>query len=422
MSFINGQRGRWGVEPICRVLEVAPSTYYAAASRRPCARQVRDQALKPEIARVQQDNCGVYGAHKVWRQLNRDGFEVGRDRVRRLMRRLQLAGVWRGQAEADHPPRRGRRTAPGSGRTQLRGGSEPALGSRPHLCQRLDRLRLRGFGGRCLQSPDRRLAGAGLTARTRWRWMLSRRRSRSAAPNSSRASFITPTAVFSTWPSAIPSAWLRRARSARSSTIVSATPPTSHESNPPNLQKTQRGSLVASLQFEDHVGVQCRFSPPAVRWISKARFTPNPGSLRRGQMRFMVIVKANEESEAGVLPDQEILTEMGKYNEELTKAGVMLAGEGLHPSSKGARVRFEGGRRTVTDGPFAETKELVAGFWLIEVKSKEEAIEWVKRAPFDGGTEIEIRQVFEADDFGDVMTPELREQEERLRAQAAQKR
>ncbi|WP_338178355.1 YciI family protein [Candidatus Dormiibacter inghamiae] len=139
-------------------------------------------------------------------------------------------------------------------------------------------------------------------------------------------------------------------------------------------------------------------------------------------MRFMVIVKANEESEAGVLPDQEILTEMGKYNEELTKAGVMLAGEGLHPSSKGARVRFEGGRRTVTDGPFAETKELVAGFWLIEVKSKEEAIEWVKRAPFDGGTEIEIRQVFEADDFGDVMTPELREQEERLRAQAAQKR
>jgi hypothetical protein len=137
-------------------------------------------------------------------------------------------------------------------------------------------------------------------------------------------------------------------------------------------------------------------------------------------MRFMVIVKASEESESGVLPSQEQLAEMGNYNEELVKAGVMLAGEGLHPSSKGVRVRFEGDKRTVIDGPFAETKELIAGFWLWQCKSKEEAIEWLKRAPFDGGTEIEIRQVFEADDFGDEFTPELREQEERLRAQVAE--
>jgi hypothetical protein len=134
-------------------------------------------------------------------------------------------------------------------------------------------------------------------------------------------------------------------------------------------------------------------------------------------MRFMVIVKANEESEAGVLPDEKILSAMGKYNEELVKAGVMLAGEGLHPSSKGVRVRFEGKKRTVIDGPFAETKELIAGFWLWQVKSKEEAIEWLKRAPFDGGTEIELRQVFETEEFGANLTPELREQEERLRAQ-----
>ena len=133
-------------------------------------------------------------------------------------------------------------------------------------------------------------------------------------------------------------------------------------------------------------------------------------------MRFMVLVKANKDSEAGVLPDKKILTEMGKFNEELVKAGVMLAGEGLHPSSKGARVKFAGGKRTVIDGPFAETKELVAGFWLWQVKSKEEAIEWLKRAPFDE-TEVEIRQVFEAEDFGAEFTPELREQEERLRAQ-----
>lgn len=136
-------------------------------------------------------------------------------------------------------------------------------------------------------------------------------------------------------------------------------------------------------------------------------------------MRFMVLVKANEESEAGVLPGEAILAEMGRYNEELVKAGVLLAGEGLHPSSKGARVRFDGAKRTVIDGPFAETNELIAGFWLIQARSKEEAIEWVKRAPFDGGAEIEIRQVFEADDFGAEYTPELREQEERIRAQAA---
>jgi hypothetical protein len=138
-------------------------------------------------------------------------------------------------------------------------------------------------------------------------------------------------------------------------------------------------------------------------------------------MRFMVIVKADKNSEAGVLPDEKVLTEMGKFNEELVKAGVMLAGEGLHPSSKGARVRFSGGQRTVIDGPFSEAKELIAGFWLWQVKSKEEAIEWLKRAPFDGGTEVEIRQVFEAEDFGANLTPELREQEERLRAQMTEK-
>jgi hypothetical protein len=138
-------------------------------------------------------------------------------------------------------------------------------------------------------------------------------------------------------------------------------------------------------------------------------------------MRFMILVKATKQSEAGVLPDEKLLTEMGKYNEELSNAGVLLAGEGLQPSSKGARVRFSGNKRTVIDGPFAETKELIAGFWLWKVKSKEEAIEWVKRCPnpFPGTeSEIEIRQVFEADDFGAEFTPELREQEERLRAQS----
>lgn len=137
-------------------------------------------------------------------------------------------------------------------------------------------------------------------------------------------------------------------------------------------------------------------------------------------MRFMVLIKATKDSEAGVMPDARLLTEMGKFNEELVNAGVMLAGEGLHPSSKGARVKFSGDHRTVIDGPFAETKELLAGFWLWQVKSKEEAIEWVKRCPNPmPGTEpeIEIRQVFEASDFGDEFTPELREQEDRLRAQ-----
>jgi hypothetical protein len=139
-------------------------------------------------------------------------------------------------------------------------------------------------------------------------------------------------------------------------------------------------------------------------------------------MRFMVIVKASKDSEAGALPDRKILADMGKFNEELVKAGVMLAGEGLQASSKGARVRFQGpGKRTVIDGPFAETKELVAGFWLWQCKSKEEAIEWLKRAPFQEG-EVEIRQVFETEDFGDNMTPEMREREERLRAQTGAKK
>jgi hypothetical protein len=138
-------------------------------------------------------------------------------------------------------------------------------------------------------------------------------------------------------------------------------------------------------------------------------------------MRFMLIVKADKDSEAGVPPSREMLTEMGKYNEELVKAGVMLAGEGLQASSKGARVTFSAGKASVIDGPFAETKELVAGFWLVQVKSKDEAIEWVKRAPFENAV-VEIRQVFEADDFGPALTPELREAEERLRARASANR
>jgi hypothetical protein len=138
-------------------------------------------------------------------------------------------------------------------------------------------------------------------------------------------------------------------------------------------------------------------------------------------MRFMVIIKADAKSEAGEMPSERLLTEMGKYNEELVKAGVMLAGEGLHPSSRGARVRFSGAKRTVIDGPFSESKELVAGFWLIQVKSKEEAIEWVKRIPNpdNAETEVEIRQVFEAEDFGPELTPEARERENRLRAELA---
>jgi hypothetical protein len=137
-------------------------------------------------------------------------------------------------------------------------------------------------------------------------------------------------------------------------------------------------------------------------------------------MRFMLIVKADQASEAGVLPSREMLTEMGKFNEELVKAGVLLAAEGLQASSKGARVTFSGGKPSVVDGPFTETKELIGGFWLVQVKSRDEAIEWIKRAPFENAV-VEIRQVFEADDFGPALPPELRDAEERLRTQAAAK-
>jgi hypothetical protein len=139
-------------------------------------------------------------------------------------------------------------------------------------------------------------------------------------------------------------------------------------------------------------------------------------------MRVMVIVKASKESEAGVLPDTEILTKMGKYNEQLVKAGVMLAGDGLHASSKGKRVKFSGEKRTVIDGPFTEAKELIAGYWMWQVRSMDEAVEWLKRAPFDGGTEVEIRQVFEACDFGENLTPEAKERGKRLRKELAEKK
>lgn len=134
-------------------------------------------------------------------------------------------------------------------------------------------------------------------------------------------------------------------------------------------------------------------------------------------MRVMVIVKGDKNSEAGVLPDKKIFEEMGKFNEQLVKAGVMLAGEGLQPTSKGKRVKFSGATRTVIDGPFTESKEIIAGFWLWQVRSMEEAVEWLKRAPFDGGTEIELRPVYEVEDFGDTLTPEMKEREERLRRQ-----
>jgi hypothetical protein len=139
-------------------------------------------------------------------------------------------------------------------------------------------------------------------------------------------------------------------------------------------------------------------------------------------MRVMVIVKANNDSEAGIMPNAEILTAMGKYNEQLVKAGVMLAGEGLQSSAKGKRVKFNGGKHTVTDGPFAETKELIAGFWLWQVRSMDEAVEWLKRSPFDGGTELEIRPVFETEDFGAELTPEARERDQRLRKELAGKK
>ena len=138
-------------------------------------------------------------------------------------------------------------------------------------------------------------------------------------------------------------------------------------------------------------------------------------------MRFMVIVKADGNSEAGVMPSTEMLTAMGKFNEEMVKAGVMVAGEGLHPTSNGARIKYSARERAVKTGPFPVTGDLIAGFWLIQVKSRDEAIEWMKRAPFDGGAEIEIRQVFDAEDFGEALTPELREQEQRLRAQAGKR-
>jgi len=173
-------------------------------------------------------------------------------------------------------------------------------------------------------------------------------------------------------------------------------------------------------------------SPHVVRRLCRAGLEPVETARKPGRrltikgdttMRFMILLKANKNTEAGVLPDQKLLTDMGKFNEELAKAGVLLAGEGLQPSSKGARVKFSGANRTVIDGPFAETKELIAGFWLWQVKSKEEAIEWLKRCPNPTGdeAEIEIRQVFEAEDFGPALTPELREKEERLRAQVAKK-
>jgi len=139
-------------------------------------------------------------------------------------------------------------------------------------------------------------------------------------------------------------------------------------------------------------------------------------------MRVMVLVKANEESEKGALPDEKIISEMGKFNEELVKAGVILAADGLYASSKGKRVRFEGSRRTVIDGPFAETKELVAGFWIWQVKSMDEAVEWLKRAPFGGDTEVEIRPIFEAEDFGAQLSPELREREEKMRREIASRK
>ena len=139
-------------------------------------------------------------------------------------------------------------------------------------------------------------------------------------------------------------------------------------------------------------------------------------------MRVMVIVKASNESEAGVMPDEKALTEMGNYNQQLANAGIMLEGEGLHPTSKGKRIRFSGSQRTVIDGPFAETKELIAGYWLWKVKSMDEAVDWLKRAPFDGGTEIELRPVFESEDFGAEFTPELRRQEDAIREQIAGKK
>jgi hypothetical protein len=163
-------------------------------------------------------------------------------------------------------------------------------------------------------------------------------------------------------------------------------------------------------------GGRCRFRSTSF----DVRVEATPSNHKEIDMRFMVLVPGSPESEAGVMPSTEVLEAMTKYNEELVKSGVMLAGEGLHPTSRGAKVRFDGSERTVIDGPFTEAKELVAGYWVWECASREEAIEWLKRAPFGGGVEIELRQVFEAEDFGEQLTPELREANERLREQAAQ--
>jgi hypothetical protein len=173
--------------------------------------------------------------------------------------------------------------------------------------------------------------------------------------------------------------------------------------------------------FAGHVGTAKPCS--SYLWSRTVAVTTRPAKQRKRSMamRFMVIVKADNNSEAGIMPSTELLTAMGKFNEEMVKAGVMLAGEGLHPTSKGARIKYSGKERTVTNGPFNATGDLVSGFWLIQTKSREEAIEWMKRAPFDAGSEIEIRQVFDAEDFGEALTPELREQEGRLRSRAAKK-
>jgi hypothetical protein len=190
--------------------------------------------------------------------------------------------------------------------------------------------------------------------------------------------------------------------------------------SPPNITPEQaQMSMLSPLVRRGVMAGQ-------LRWPShRSKPNPKPVTGRKLTMRFMILVKATKDSEAGVLPDQKLLADMGKYNEELAKAGVLLAAEGLQPSSQGARVKFSGDQRTVRNGPFGETKDLLAGFWIFQVKSKEEAIEWVKRAPnpFPGKeSEIEIRQVFEAEDFGPEFTPELKQQEERVRAQVAAKR
>ena len=177
--------------------------------------------------------------------------------------------------------------------------------------------------------------------------------------------------------------------------------------------RTQRG-LAADLNKKKSRAVS--ISASLVRRAGRN----HPIHHKETQMRFMVLVPGSPESEAGEMPSTEALGAMTKYNEELVKSGVMLAGEGLHPTSRGAKVRFDGSERTVIDGPFTEAKELVAGYWVWECTSREEAIEWLKRAPFDGGVEIELRQIFEAEDFGEQLTPELREANERLREQAAQ--